>query len=75
MDRGPKSSSGTENRVRRRSKYVPPVKRAMRRDSSDLAVPGGPSSNRCSPANAASSRSRTCVAAGHDDDVLCHIMH
>ena len=59
MERGPKSSSGTEKRVSRRSKYFPPVSAASRRDSSDLAVPGGPRRSRCSPARAARSRRRT----------------
>lgn len=40
MDSGPKSSSGTEKRVSRRSKYAPPTSELRRRDSSDLAVPG-----------------------------------
>ena len=53
-------TSGTEKRVSRRSKYFPPVSLLSRRLSSDLAVPGGPNSSRCSPASAASSSSLTC---------------
>ena len=41
MDSGPNSSSGTEKRVRRRSKNeAPPHTAERRRPSSDLAVPG-----------------------------------
>jgi len=47
--------------VSRRSKYRPLVRRARRRDSSLLAVPGGPSSSRCSPASAARIIRRTCA--------------
>jgi len=63
IDSGPNSSSGTEKRVSRRSKYRPPVRRARRRESSLLAVPGGPSSSRCSPASAAKIIRRTCAPA------------
>mmetsp|Transcript_7245 Transcript_7245/g.26647 ORF Transcript_7245/g.26647 Transcript_7245/m.26647 type:complete len:302 (+) Transcript_7245:755-1660(+) len=60
-DKGPKSSSGTEKRVRSRSKYRPLHSRLRRRPNSDFAVPGGPSSSKCSPQKAASSISLTSV--------------
>mmetsp|Transcript_1056 Transcript_1056/g.3258 ORF Transcript_1056/g.3258 Transcript_1056/m.3258 type:complete len:260 (-) Transcript_1056:429-1208(-) len=62
IDSGPNSSSGTEKRVSKRSKYSPPVRDDRRLDSSDLAVPGGPSSSRCSPQSAASSIKRTSIS-------------
>mmetsp|Transcript_4029 Transcript_4029/g.14804 ORF Transcript_4029/g.14804 Transcript_4029/m.14804 type:complete len:224 (+) Transcript_4029:1173-1844(+) len=64
MERGPNSSSGTEKRVNRRSKKIPPSPQTelSRRPSSDFAVPGGPSNNKCSPQNAANSKSRTSVS-------------
>mmetsp|Transcript_38990 Transcript_38990/g.124084 ORF Transcript_38990/g.124084 Transcript_38990/m.124084 type:complete len:221 (+) Transcript_38990:1054-1716(+) len=62
MERGPKSSSGTEKRVRRRSKKTPWHTMESLRPSSDLAVPGGPRKRMCSPAMAARSISRTSAS-------------
>jgi hypothetical protein len=60
MDSGPNSSSGTLNRVSKRSKYLPPTKTLRRRDSSDFAVPANSSVTRvccsCLQANV-----HTCV--------------
>lgn len=52
-------TSGTEKRVNRRSKNWPSYRRARRRPSSLLAVPGGPIKRMCSPASAARSSRRT----------------
>mmetsp|Transcript_15105 Transcript_15105/g.54410 ORF Transcript_15105/g.54410 Transcript_15105/m.54410 type:complete len:366 (+) Transcript_15105:669-1766(+) len=69
MDSGPKSSSGTLNRVSSRSKNAPPSQMEdRRRPSSDLAVPGGPSSSRCSPQKAARRSSRTSVSRSTSPD-------
>mmetsp|Transcript_8904 Transcript_8904/g.20195 ORF Transcript_8904/g.20195 Transcript_8904/m.20195 type:complete len:268 (+) Transcript_8904:780-1583(+) len=62
MERGPNSSSGTENRVSSLSKNRPWHTSLSLRASSLLAVPGGPSRRRCSPASAASSMSLTSVS-------------
>src|SRR5262245_9606558 len=51
---GPNTSFGSENRVRRYSKYRPSTAVANARIRADLAVPGGPNRNRCSPATTAS---------------------
>jgi len=69
MLNGPKSSSGTENRVSKRSKYDPPSHKALNlRPSSDFAVPGGPSNNKCSPQHAAKSNNRTSVSRSINPD-------
>lgn len=65
-------TSGTEKRVSRRSKKVPEMSLFMRRPTSDLAVPGGPTSRMCSPLMAASSSSRTWHAAwGRGQQARC----
>mmetsp|Transcript_7342 Transcript_7342/g.26747 ORF Transcript_7342/g.26747 Transcript_7342/m.26747 type:complete len:302 (+) Transcript_7342:637-1542(+) len=50
-DRGPKSSSGTEKRVKSLSKNLPLQIFAKRRASKLFAVPGGPTKRMCSPAS------------------------
>lgn len=54
--------------MRRRSKYLPPMRPAIRRLSSDLAVPGGPKRRRCSPQRAARMRRRTSVSRSKRPD-------
>ena len=70
IDSGPNSSSGTENRVSNRSKYVPSrIANRRRRATRLFAVPGGPSSNRCSPDSAASSPRRTARSRSTSPEV------
>mmetsp|Transcript_67449 Transcript_67449/g.158209 ORF Transcript_67449/g.158209 Transcript_67449/m.158209 type:complete len:409 (+) Transcript_67449:635-1861(+) len=61
-DNGPKTSSGTEKRVKRRSKYSPPQTRAMRRARRLFAVPGGPRKRTFSLPRKASKRSLASTA-------------
>mmetsp|Transcript_50316 Transcript_50316/g.116819 ORF Transcript_50316/g.116819 Transcript_50316/m.116819 type:complete len:215 (+) Transcript_50316:1168-1812(+) len=56
-DSGPKTSSGTEKRVSKRSKKKPSQTCDSLRANKLFAVPGGPKRKRCSPLRAASSRS------------------
>ena len=57
-------TSGTENLVSSRSKYVPLTSLCSRRPTSLLAVPGGPISSMCSPLTAARRSRRTCMGTG-----------
>ena len=68
-------ASGTENLVSRRSKYFPPVCLLSLRLNSDLAVPGGPRSSKCSPERAVRIIRRTCRTGKRESKHQLRISH